>query len=89
MLARSTLHPRLDRVRATFPVGTRVLYRPVAGEPKQVETTIRSTPWALGHGEIVIKIDACAGGVSVDHLTIATADASSVPPRHPATTIGE
>ncbi|MBJ2152866.1 hypothetical protein [Paracoccus sp. IB05] len=52
-----------------FPVGSRVLYRPVMGEPEQEVTRVRFEPWALGHGAGVVKVEGRAGGVSVDHLT--------------------
>jgi len=61
-----------DRARAEFPIGTKVLYYPLLDE-KEVftEHTVRSEPWALGHGEIVVQISGKAGGVSLDHLRVA------------------
>lgn len=71
MFKRSTLEERMAAARSLYPIGTKVLYRPVAGLPEQVPTTIRSAPWALGHGEIVIAVEARAGGVAVSHLSLA------------------
>lgn len=64
-----SLEARLADARARFPVGARVLYRPVMGWPGQEETVVRSSPWALGHGAIVVKIAGRTGGVLVSHLT--------------------
>lgn len=51
-----------------FPVGTKVKYFPISNEDKFEETEIRSKAWALGHGELVIKVDGRAGGVAISHL---------------------
>lgn len=51
-----------------FPVGTPVKYFPIMSESKHVDCEIRSEPWRLGHGAIVVKVTGKAGGVSVDHL---------------------
>jgi hypothetical protein len=51
-----------------FPVGTKVKYFPIFGEPNYEQTEIRSEAWALGHGELVIKIEGRSGGVSISHL---------------------
>ena len=51
-----------------FPIGTKVKYFPIFGEDKFEETEIRSAAWALGHGELVIKVNGRAGGVVVSHL---------------------
>lgn len=50
-----------------FPIGTEVWYFPTMDQ-SPLPTKIRSKPWVLGCGEIVIKIDGQAGGVSVYHL---------------------
>ena len=83
MLDRSTLEEDIAAARMQFPLGSRVIYTPVKGVAKCEDTVVRSAPWALGHGEIVLKIEGRAGGVSIKHL------AKVVPPRHPATSIGE
>lgn len=83
MLDRSTLEEDIAAARAKFPLGCKVIYTPVKFEPEREETVVRSAPWALGHGAIVLKVEGRSGGVSIDHLTLA------VPPRHPATNIGE
>ena len=70
MLPISKRDARIEAARKAFPVGAKVIYRPIMGEPEQEETRVRSEPWMLGHGAIVLKIDSRAGGVSVDHLTL-------------------
>lgn len=51
-----------------YPVGTKVRYYPVAGENNYEESVVRSSAWALGHGELVVKINGRAGGVAISHL---------------------
>lgn len=51
-----------------FPVGTKVRYFPIAGCKNYTEHTIRSHPWELGHGQVVVLVTFKTGGVSVDHL---------------------
>ncbi len=58
----------LGTATATFPMGAAVRYYPVAGEASFVRAHVRSGPWALGHGAIVIRITGRAGGVLVDRL---------------------
>jgi len=53
-----------------YPVGTKVMYYPVAGRPEYIETETTSEAWELGHGEAVVKINRRAGGVSLKHLKI-------------------
>lgn len=53
---------------ASFPIGTPVLYRPIADDPHAEHATIRSEAWALGHGAVVVKITGRAGGVLVSHI---------------------
>jgi len=54
-------------------IGTPVIYHSVItneGErlyPKQ--TIITSTPWTLGCGHLVCKVEGVSGGVSLKHLT--------------------
>ena len=62
----------LDDVRRIFPVGTRVAFYPVQGAPKFEITQIRSEASTLGHGETVVQIDGRRGGVSANHLALAT-----------------
>ena len=59
-----------DDASKMFPVGTRVKYFPIFGEDKHEEAEIRSEAWALGHGELVIKITGRAGGVAISHLEL-------------------
>ena len=59
-----------DKMAEVMPIGTKVLYRPVLGKSEVRTAEIRSAPWVLGHGAVVVAITGQAGGVSVDHLTI-------------------
>jgi hypothetical protein len=65
-----TIEQQLKTAEARFPMGRSVKYFPIAGEAAFHFASIRSEPWALGHGAIVIKITGRAGGVSVDHLEV-------------------
>jgi len=60
----------LEQTAQRFPIGQRVEYRPIADLNHVVETTVRSEPWRLGHGAIVVKVRGIAGGVSTapEHL---------------------
>ena len=51
-----------------FPIGTPVKFYPISGENRFEECEVRSEPWRLGHGAIVIKVTGRAGGVHVDHI---------------------
>ncbi len=46
----------IEEAEYTFPIGKRVKYFPVYGEKEFEETEIRSSPWVLGDGGIVIRI---------------------------------
>ena len=65
-----TLDPELEEVARRFPVDARVRFYPIAGETDCETSTIRSEPWRLGHGTIVIKIVGRAGGVHIGHLEL-------------------
>lgn len=54
-----------------FPIGEKVKYFPIMDELGYEETEIRSEAWALGHGELVIKVKGRTGGVCVSHLEFA------------------
>lgn len=58
----------VESARAAFPIGTHVRYYPVLRGEVFVRAVIRSEPWALGHGAVVIKITGRAGGVATEHL---------------------
>lgn len=55
---------------AALPIGKAVRYYPVDGEVEFVTSIIASKPWALGHGDIIIKIAGKTGGVLVSHLEL-------------------
>lgn len=65
-----TIDPELAACAQRFPIGERVRFFPIAGEVDSVTGAIRSEPWRLGHGTIVIKITGRAGGVHVGHLEV-------------------
>ena len=68
-MARHDFRPMsIDAARASFPIGTPVRYFLVRGCPSFVRTHVRSEPWALGCGEVVIKVAGRAGSVAVSHL---------------------
>lgn len=60
----------LKAVEARFPMGRAVKFYPVMGRGAFQQSSIRSKPWALGSGAIVIAITGRPGGVSVDHLEV-------------------
>lgn len=66
----SDLEQRLAHYKARFPIGRVVNFYPVSGAPDCERTKIRSEPWALDTGTIVIAVNSRAGGVHVDHLEI-------------------
>ena len=51
-----------------FPVGTPVEYLPVIGRSESRKTQIRSEAWVLGSGEVVVKVEGIASGVSIKHI---------------------
>lgn len=57
------------------PIGTPCRYYPVlpCGEDDFHESTIRSEPWVLGHGDVVVAIDGFTGGKSIKHVFIVVA----------------
>jgi hypothetical protein len=56
------------------PIGTPCIYFPVLPCDRSKDfrlTKIRSKPWLLGHGTVVVKIEGQAGGVDITHITLA------------------
>jgi len=51
-----------------YTIGTSIRYYSIMGLKNFKETVIRSDPWALGNGEIVVKIGGVSGGVSIGHI---------------------
>jgi hypothetical protein len=53
-----------------FPVGTPCIYFPTMPfkDIEADEVTIRSDPWVLGHGAVVVAITGRTGGVLIDHI---------------------
>lgn len=58
-----------DEFAQAYPVGTPCRYYPLRGEPEFLETKIRSEPWVLAHGDVIVKVEGKAGGVLIDHIT--------------------
>jgi len=50
------------------PAGSAVRYYPVADVPDFEDTRTRSEAWDLGHGDVVVKVEARSGCVAVNHL---------------------
>lgn len=61
---------RLCEAEVRFPMGRRVRFYPVAGKAGHEETKVRSKPWMLGHGVIVVAVEGRVGGVLIDHLEV-------------------
>jgi len=60
----------IEETKKKFPIGQKVKYFPVKCIDRFSEHEIRSEPWALGHGDIVIKVTGKTGGLSIDHLVL-------------------
>lgn len=62
-----------------FPIGTAVIAYPgvrpgYSGDGyTRLESCTRSRAWNLGHGEPVVAVDGYAGGISLEHIDLATA----------------
>ncbi len=54
---------KIANVAKDFPIGTHVRYFSILGRPEFEPAVVRSEPWALGHGAIVVSITGRAGGV--------------------------
>lgn len=66
---------RRDEFASRAPIGTPCLYFPIwpcHGHPFRV-TQIRSEPWALGHGRVIVMVEGQAGGVDIDHIAFGPA----------------
>lgn len=52
------------------PIGTPCVYFPLKpfDRSEAVKTRIRSEPWVLGHGAVVVAIEGRTGGVSIEHI---------------------
>lgn len=50
-------------------LGMAVNYHRIVGRDECVPMYIASEPWKLGHGEVVVKLDGKAGGVSLMALS--------------------
>lgn len=61
----------VEQAREAFPVGQKVLYFPIRDAFDYELCVVRSEPWELGHGAVVVKVTGRAGGVLVEHLRAA------------------
>lgn len=65
-------HPHGIDIAAAFaeahPVGSACRYYPVLPGKEFKQTKIRSAPWVLGSGHVVVAVEGKSGGVSVEHL---------------------
>ena len=52
-----------------YPVGTRFNYQSVKDLTPVVASVTRSEAWALGHGDVVVKLEGIVGGVLITHLS--------------------
>ncbi len=52
-----------------LPVGTRVRYYSVLGQPEFFESKTRSAVWSIS-GRLLVMIEGKAGGVDVHHLEV-------------------
>lgn len=57
---------------AAAPIGTQCTYYPTKpfAADEAIHSTIRSKPWTLGHGAVVVAIEGRAGGVSIEHIVL-------------------
>lgn len=73
-MVRKHTEAKLAEFRHLFPVGTPCIYYPIRpfSRDQRVHSKIRSEPWVLGHGAIVVAIEGKKGGVLIDHIVIDT-----------------
>ncbi len=64
------LERALAAAERNFPIGRKVRFFPISGKPEFEVTAIRSKPWALGYGAIVIALEGRRGGCSILHLEV-------------------
>ena len=62
--------PDIAAAARVFPIGRVVDYQPVSGRDDYERSAVRSKPWRLGSGAIVVLIEGRSGGVSIDHLSL-------------------
>jgi hypothetical protein len=67
-----------DQWNERHPVGTAVIAYPGCRSSDctscpRLETRTRSAAWNLGHGEPVVSVEGYAGGISLEHIDLATA----------------
>lgn len=70
MKKRPTPEAIAEQFAAQAPIGTPCVYYPIKpfDRSEAVTTRIRSEPWVLGHGAVVVAIEGRAGGVSIEHI---------------------
>ncbi len=55
-----------EQFTAEYPVGTKVIYTGDFGD--EIQTKIRSEAWALGHGQVVVKMEGRSGGYEIERF---------------------
>lgn len=53
-----------------YPIGTRVRYRSVLGDPNYKDSRTRGLAWTLGDGSPVVAIEGVSGGVALWALQV-------------------
>lgn len=69
-MPRNVINATAAEFNARVPVGTPVLYWPVAGKPESVRALTRSEAWDLPAAYPVVKLTGKAGGVLIDHVRV-------------------
>jgi len=50
------------------PLGTPVLAWPGSRDDQPMTTRTRTAAWTLGHGQAVVSVEGCTGGISLGHV---------------------
>lgn len=58
-----------EQFNAQVPVGTRVKYHPIIDEKDFEYTTTRSEAWEMC-GQVIVKVEGRAGGVSIEAIEV-------------------
>lgn len=59
-----------DDWNAAHPDGTPVTAYPGTRNDEPLYTRTRSAAWTLGHGEPVVAVEGCAGGIALTHVDV-------------------
>ncbi|HEV7405210.1 MAG TPA: hypothetical protein VGO11_19860 [Chthoniobacteraceae bacterium] len=61
------------------PAGTAVLYQPVLGDSRLIETVTRSEAWLMGGHSAMVMVKGISGGVSLRHVMVKVPEPASAP----------